>query len=94
MACHNMTAIRKVGPGLQGIVGRKAGQMADMKYSSSLSSADWSWDEKNLALWLCDSKAAIVTLTGNPSASTKMPAQRVCDGSAQADLIAYLRTVK
>lgn len=93
-ACHNFTAIRKVGPGLSGVVGRKAGSMADMKYSSSLAAADWSWDESNLALWLCDTKAAIVSLTGNPAASTKMPSQRICEAEKQADLIAFLRTLK
>lgn len=93
-ACHNFTAIRKVGPGLSGVVGRKAGSMADMKYSSSLAAADWSWNESNLALWLCDTKAAIVSLTGNPAASTKMPSQPICEAEKQADLIAFLRTLK
>lgn len=92
-ACHNFNDKKKVGPGLAGVVGRKAGTMADMKYSQALSTATWSWNEKNLALWLCDSKEAVKTLSGNPGASTKMPSQRICDAADQANLIAYLKTL-
>jgi len=49
--CHNFTAKKKVGPGLKGIFGRKAGVMPGMKYSASLAASGWVWDEKNLALW-------------------------------------------
>ncbi|RLL56050.1 cytochrome C [Mariprofundus sp. EBB-1] len=91
--CHNFTARKKVGPGLQGVVGRKAGSMTDMKYSSALAAGGWVWNEKNLAAWMCDSKAAVKTLSGNASAKTKMGAQRICDATKQADLIAFLKTL-
>jgi len=91
--CHNFTAKKKVGPGLQGVVGRKAGSMAGMKYSAALAAGGWDWNEKNLAVWLCDSKKAVKTLSGDPSASTKMGAQRICDATKQADLIAFLKTL-
>lgn len=92
-ACHNFNDKKKVGPGLAGVVGRKAGSMADMKYSQALSTATWSWNEKNLAAWVCNSKEAVKTLSGDPGANTKMPPQRICDAGDQANLIAYLKTL-
>ena len=91
--CHHFTAKKKVGPGLQGVVGRKSGSMVGMKYSAALAAGGWVWNEKNLAGWLCDSKKAVKTLSGNASAKTKMPAQRICDTTKQADLIAFLKTL-
>ncbi len=91
--CHNFTAKKKVGPGLKGVFGRKAGVMPDMKYSSALAAGGWVWNEKNLAIWLCDSKKAVKILSGNASAKTKMSPQRICDAGKQADLIAFLKTL-
>ncbi len=91
--CHNFTAKKKVGPGLKGVFGRKAGIMAGTKYSPALAAGDWVWNEKNLAIWICDSKKAVKTLSGNASAKTRMGAQRLCDATKQADLIAYLKTL-
>jgi len=92
-ACHNFTARKKVGPGLKAVFGRQAGAMPDMKYSAALAAGGWVWNEKNLALWICNSKQAVKTLSGNPSAKTKMGPQRICDASKQADLIAFLKTL-
>ncbi len=91
--CHNFNERKKVGPGLQGVFGRKAGQMADMKYSNALQQGGWVWNEANLAAWLCDSKKAVKSLSGDAAATTKMPAQRICDVERQADLIAFLKTL-
>lgn len=93
LTCHNLNERKKVGPGLKGVVGRKAGQMTDMKYSSALRQGGWVWDEANLAAWICDSKKAVKILSGDASATTKMPAQRICDARKQADLIAFLKTL-
>jgi len=92
-ACHNFTAKKKVGPGLAGIFGRKAGSMPDMKYSDALAAGGWSWDTEHLAAWVCDAKAAIKTFSGDAGAKTKMGVQHICDPAKQADLIAYLKTL-
>lgn len=92
-ACHNLDARNKVGPGLAGIFGRKAGAMAGVRYSEALASGAWSWDAEHLSVWLCDSKSAVKQFSGNAGASTKMPAQRICNPADQADLIAYLKTL-
>jgi len=92
-ACHNFTAKKKMGPGLKGVVGRKAGAMPDMKYGAALAAGGWVWDEKNLAAWVCDSRKAVKQLSGDSAAKTKMPPQRICDVTKQADLIAFLKTL-
>jgi len=92
-ACHNFTKTKKVGPGLAGIYGRKAGIMPDMKYSAAVAAGGWVWNAEHLKAWMCDSKKAIKVFSGNASAKTKMGAQRVCDPAKQADLIAYLKTL-
>jgi len=92
--CHNFNDKKKVGPGLAGVVGRKAGSMADMAYSASLKGAGWVWDAAHLAPWLCNTVDALKEFTGDAGAKTKMPSQRICDPQQQADMIAYLKTLK
>jgi len=92
-ACHRFTDKRKVGPGLKGIVGRKAGMMPDMKYSVAVKAGGWIWNEQALTAWICDSKKAVKVLSGNSAAKTKMPAQHICDATKQADLMAFLKTL-
>lgn len=92
-ACHNLDASNKIGPGLQGVFGRKAGTMPGMKYSSSLVNGGWVWDEAHLGAWICDSKKAVKAFTNDSRAKTKMAAQRICDPQKQADLIAFLKTL-
>ncbi len=94
LSCHNTNARRKVGPGLAGVFGRHVGRMPDMKYSPALANGDWRWDEAHLAAWVCNSKEAVRKFSGDASAGTKMPSQRVCDPAKQADLIAWLKTLK
>ncbi len=71
--CHNFTAKNKVGPGLKGIVGRKAGSVASFKhYSPALKKGGWVWDEAHLRKWILNTKAAVKEFSGDPKAKTKM----------------------
>lgn len=90
-ACHNFSEKKKVGPGLAGVVGRKAGVMKDIKYSSALASGGWVWDEAHLREWMCNSKDAVKKFTGDDHAKTKMPPQKICDAAKQDELIAFLK---
>ncbi|MDX8409134.1 MAG: c-type cytochrome [Mariprofundales bacterium] len=92
-SCHNLNTRRKLGPGLAGIYNRAAGLMTDSRYSPELAKKSWHWDDTHLAAWACDSRAAVRAFSGNPNASTKMPAQRICNPQQQADLTAYLKTL-
>jgi len=90
-ACHDFGTKSKVGPGLAGIVGKKAGT-ADFKYSDALKKGGWVWDEAHLRKWVVDSNAAVKEFTGDANAKTNMPPQKLND--AQVDeLIKFLKGI-
>ena len=53
-ACHavSATAPKKVGPHLQGVVGRASGSVVGFTYSPAMKKADLTWTEANLDKWL------------------------------------------
>ena len=59
--CHTVPASdpKRQGPTLEGIVGRRAGAVADFHYSPGFAKADWSWDEAHLDPWLANPQAVI-----------------------------------
>jgi len=92
-ACHDFGAKNKVGPGLKGIVGRKAGTFPGYsKYSDALKNADWVWDEEHLRKWMHNSKKAIKEFTGNDKAKTTMGKQNV-KGKKADKIFAFLKTI-
>jgi len=93
--CHTFEPNQKgkFGPNLFGVVGEQAGKSQDYKYGAALAKADFTWDEKNLEAWICNSGKSIKKLTGKRYAITKMSTQKVCGQDAK-DVVAYLRTLK
>lgn len=90
-ACHDVgpTAKNKVGPILNGIVGRKAGTIEGFNYSPANQKAGadgWMWTEEKLAAYLLNPRAA---MPGN-----KMAFAGIKDELDRKDLIAYLKTFK
>lgn len=85
-ACHVLGKKGgKLGPPLNGVVGRAAGTHADYtKYSDAMKNSGITWDEANLGEYLADPKAKI---PGN-----KMVFAGIKDEAARGDLIAYIAT--
>jgi cytochrome c len=83
-ACHSIDD-NDLGPKHRGVVGRRAGSIADYNYSLALKNSGLTWDPATLDRWL-----------SNPSAlvpGTKM-FFKINDIQARADIIAYLAELK
>lgn len=86
-ACHVADADQnKVGPGLKGLIGRKAGIHAGFKFSPAMIAAGEGglvWDEASLATYLKNPKAMVK--------GTKMAFPGLKDDADIANVIAYLK---
>lgn len=91
--CHDFGAKHMVGPGLKGVVGRKAGSTDFRQYGKSLKAGGWTWDEAHLRKWVEDSNKAIKEFSGDPNAKTSMPPQKVTGANADA-IIKFLEGLK
>ena len=80
-ACHSIDE-NDVGPKHRGVVGRRAGSVADYAYSPALRRSGITWDEATLDRWLVNPSALVP--------GTKM-FFKIDDAQARADLIAYLK---
>ena len=83
-ACHSIDD-NDLGPKHRGVVGRRAGSVADYNYSLALKNSGLTWDPTTLDRWL-----------SNPSAlvpGTKMYFT-IADAQTRADIIAYLAELK
>ena len=84
--CHDLAGtVKKVGPSLQGLYGRRSGHAPDYEASSAMVSASIVWDDRTLAAFL-----------GNPSGfvpGNRMVSQGIRSPAALADLLFYLRHV-
>lgn len=75
-----------LGPNLFGIVGRKAGTVADFSYSAAMKNSGIVWSTDKLTAYV-EHPAAVVP--GN-----KMAFAGVTDAVQRADVVAYLATLK
>ena len=58
-ACHDVAGKNKIGPHLDGVVGRPAGSVEGFKYSDAMKSAGITWDDAELSKYLANPKEAI-----------------------------------
>ena len=84
--CHATDRTNRVGPGLEGIIGRKAGTAADFRYSNTMKNSDIVWDATSLNAFLESPSKAVP--------GTRMAYAGLKDPTNRADLIGYLATLK
>jgi cytochrome c len=83
-ACHKLEAgANNLGPSLHGIFERKAGELADFRYSPAIKRSGIAWTPEALEKFIADPQAMV---PGN-----RMPYAGMASASDRADLIAYLQ---
>ena len=83
-ACHSIApgGPNMTGPHLHGVVGRKAGSVADYNYSDAIKNAGFTWDAAHLDTWITAPRAMFP--------GTKMSFVGLKDPKDRTDVIAYL----
>jgi len=84
-ACHSIDkgAPHRMGPNLNGVVGRKSGMAAGYRYSAAMAKAGLTWNEATLDRWLTRPSALV---PGTMMAFAGLP-----NPQDRANVIAYLR---
>ena len=84
-ACHRLEAgANNVGPSLHSILTRKAGEIADFRYSPAIKRSGIVWTPEMLDKFITDPQALV---PGN-----RMPYAGMASAADRADLIAYLQS--
>ena len=82
-ACHKLEAgANNVGPSLHNIFTRKAGEIADFRYSPAMKHSGISWTPATLDKFVSDPQAMVP--------ANRMPYAGMASAADRADLIAYL----
>jgi cytochrome c len=82
-ACHSLEAgANKVGPSLHGILNRRAGDLADFRYSPAMKRSGIEWTQQALDKFIADPQTMVP--------ANRMPYAGMASADDRADLIAYL----
>ena len=85
-SCHSIErGVEGVGPSLFGLFQRKAGDVADYRYSPALKRSGIAWSPQTLDTYIADPQKSV---PGN-----RMPYSGLPNAQDRADLIAYLQKV-
>jgi cytochrome c len=83
-ACHKLEpGANNVGPSLHGLFSRKAGEIADFRYSPAMKRSGVGWTPATLEQFIADPQTMV---PGN-----RMPYAGMTSAADRADLIAYLQ---
>jgi cytochrome c len=83
-ACHRLEAgVNEVGPSLHGIFSRKAGELAEFRYSPAMKRSGVTWTAETLDKYIADPQAFIP--------ANRMPYAGMGNANDRADLLAYLQ---
>jgi len=83
-ACHKLEAgANNVGPSLHAIFTRKAGEIADFRYSPAMKRSGISWTPETLDKFISDPQSMVP--------DNRMPYAGMASAADRADLIAYLQ---
>src|ERR1700730_151371 len=86
VACHPIErSVHGIGPTLYGILGRKAGEMADYRYSRALRGSGITWTAEAHDTFIADPLASVP--------ANRMPCAEMRHAPDRADVIAYLQKV-
>ena len=83
--CHSVEGKNKIGPYLNGVVGRKAGTAEGYNYSDAMKNSGIVWDEANLDKYLANPKGFVP--------HNKMAFIGLTKDQDREDVIAYLKSV-
>ncbi len=84
--CHSVQEGRnKLGPSLFGVVGRKAGSIADYIYSAPMKQSNFVWSPDKIDTYIADPQQVVP--------GDKMKYHGLADEKDRADVIAYLSTL-
>jgi cytochrome c len=84
VACHSTeNGVNNIGPSLSGLFNRKAGEVADFRYSPALKRSGITWTTTTLDTFLADPQKMVP--------ANRMPYAGMPDAAERADLIAYLQ---
>lgn len=96
-ACHDATSTRtRVGPGLKGLFGRKAGSVDGFHYSDDMADAGKKglvWNEKAFLAFVADPRGYLGEVLGKSKGTTRMTFPGLRDATERQDLYAYLKKV-
>ena len=82
-ACHKLVRDENsVGPSLNGLFGRKAGELSDFRYSPALRRSGITWSADTLNTFIADPQKIVP--------ANRMPYAGMPEASDRADLITYL----
>ena len=83
IACHTIErGVNNLGPSLYGVFDRKAGELADFRYSPALKRSGIAWTAQTLDAFIAAPQATVP--------ANRMPYAGMPDAADRADLIAFL----